>query len=262
MNSEEKELVNDKQNIRVFKIENPESNKVKCRYLIPQVIASCVMYLLVIQAGINMSYASILISQLNDESDIPIDTDSSSNISSIWAISLCFGGLTSGFLMDKFGRKKLALFTSVLFLLIWISTALAKSLSILYIARTLAGICCGLTTASVVYAAEISDKKIRSSMLCMNSLWVSFGIFLTYLLNYLNFKWQSIAWIYSVMTVLSFFLILIVPESPHWIIFFNKSSSEEKKLIELKKSLFWLNHKVICFLIIFLASQIFFIVFF
>lgn len=55
--------------------------------LLPQLIASSLMYLPVIQAGINMSFASVIISQLADGDQIKIDTESASIIASIFTVS-------------------------------------------------------------------------------------------------------------------------------------------------------------------------------
>lgn len=72
----------------------------------PQIVASCAINFVVIQAGINMSFSSILIPQLSGpESDIKIDLDSSSTVASIVTLSIALGALFCGPLMDKLGRK-------------------------------------------------------------------------------------------------------------------------------------------------------------
>lgn len=212
---------------------------VKVIDLLPQFVASSLMYLPVIQAGINMSFASVLISQLA-EGDWKIDTNQASIIGSIWAISLPFGAFSSGYLSDRIGRRKIGIFVCIPFFMAWILTAISNSVMTIYLARIVAGICCGITTASVVYTAEISYKTIRSSLLCMNSVWVSFGIFSTYLLNYLHLNWHLIAWIYAAVSFCSMLLILLVPESSHWTLFFNQHVREEERFAQLRKSLTWL----------------------
>lgn len=76
---------------------------------IPQIAASCAVNFVVIQAGINMAFSSILIPQLAEaDSDIQIDLDSSSNLASIVTISIACGALVCGSLMDRFGRIRLS----------------------------------------------------------------------------------------------------------------------------------------------------------
>lgn len=238
MGSDQRQLFNHDVQVQIVKSER-SSKKLKLIDLIPQFIASSTLYLLVIQAGINMSFASVLISQLSDGNEIQIDTNTASLIGSIWPISLTLGALFSGFLMDTFGRKKIGFWICIPFFIAWLFIGLAKNVWMIYIARTLAGICCGLTTVCVVYTAEISSSKLRSSLLCLNSVWVSLGIFLTYLLNYFHLNWRLIGWIYALMSLLSMAMIYSLPESPHWIIFFNHKSSEEQKQQQLRKCISW-----------------------
>jgi MFS family permease len=86
-----------------------ESSKMKFSDAIPQIVASCAVNLVIVQAGINMAFSSILIPQLSeDKSDIKIDVDSSSNLASIVTISIACGSFMCGSLMDRFGRIRLA----------------------------------------------------------------------------------------------------------------------------------------------------------
>lgn len=238
-NGEDKELC-ERLQITIASTNTNSSRQLKLIDLLPQLLASSLMYLPVIQAGLNMAIASVLISQLADSNEILIDVNQASIIASIWSICLPFGAISSGFLSDRIGRKKLGIFVCVPFLVAWILIAFSTDVMTIYIARIIAGICCGMTTSSVVYTAEISYKTFRSSLLCMNSVWVSFGIFFTYLLNYFHLNWHLIAWIYATVSLFSMVLIFFVPESSHWIMFFNRNREEGEKLIQLKKCIDWL----------------------
>jgi MFS family permease len=234
---EDKKLFESPQRAIITPVKSETIRNVKVIDLLPQFLASSLMYLCVIQAGVSMSISSVLISQLADGNEILINTNQSSIIGSIFSIALPFGAIFSGFLSDKFGRKKIGLYVCIPFFIAWVLIGISGSVMTIYVSRIIAGICCGVTTACVVYTAEISYKTIRSALLCMNSVWVSFGIFLTYLLNYFHLNWHLIGWIYAAVSLLSMLLILFVPESTHWILFFNHRASEEQKLLQLKKSL-------------------------
>lgn len=237
-NVEEKKLFED--GVRVDVVRKETVRSVKLVDILPQLLASSLLYIVVIQAGINMSFTSVLIAQLRDSNEIEIDTNTASIIGSIWSLSVPFGALSSGFLCDKFGRKKIGLIICIPFIFAWLLIVFAKSIWMIYIARIIAGICCGLSTTAVIYTAEISYKTFRSTLLCMNSAWVSLGIFLTYLLNYFHLNWHLIGWSYAAMSLLSLLLILIVPESSHWILFFNSNKTDEEKRAQLRKCLAWL----------------------
>lgn len=208
--------------------------------LIPQLIASCLMYLLVIQAGISMSFSSVLITQLSDKGEIGLNTNSASIIASIWSLSLPIGALSSGYLMDKYGRRKTALYICFPFTFAWLLISFAQNVTMIYFARIISGITTGLTTCCVVYVAEISTKSTRSGLLCMNSVWVSFGIFLTYILNYFNLHWRTIGYAYAVMSLLCILAVLYLPESPQWLLVFNKGESDEKKRFQVQASFNWI----------------------
>jgi facilitated trehalose transporter len=77
----------------------------------------------------------------------------------------------------------------------------------------------GLTSVSLIYVSEIAHPKLRPMLLSFNSVFVSLGILLTYILG-IYFSWRTIALIYSYTTLISFILILIVPESPYWYLAF------------------------------------------
>lgn len=208
--------------------------------LFPQLVASCLMYLLVIQAGISMSFSSVLITQLSDKGEIGLNTNSASIIASIWSLSLPIGALSSGYLMDKYGRRRTALYICFPFTFAWLLVSFTETVSMIYVARVISGIMTGITTCCVVYVAEISSKSTRSGLLCMNSVWVSFGIFLTYILNYYNLHWRTISYAYAVMSSLCILAVLIVPESPQWLLVFNKNESEERKRVQVQASFDWI----------------------
>lgn len=142
-----------------------ESHDLKLIELAPQILASSIAYLVVIQAGISMSFSSVLITQLADTKDIPLDSESASWLASIWALSLPIGALTSGILMDRYGRRKTILLICFPFTFAWLLISMAQNITMIFVSRILLGISTGITTASVVYVSEISSKNIRSGLL-------------------------------------------------------------------------------------------------
>jgi Sugar (and other) transporter len=60
----------------------------------------------------------------------------------------------------------------------------------------------GLTTVALVYVSEISSPKYRGMLLCLNSVAVSLGILVTYLLN-IYLGWRTIGLVYAALSALS-----------------------------------------------------------
>ncbi|XP_012276804.1 facilitated trehalose transporter Tret1-2 homolog isoform X2 [Orussus abietinus] len=209
--------------------------------VIPQVIASCIVHCIVIQAGINMAYSTILTNGLKrGENNITIDENAESWIASIVTISLPIGSLLVGPLMDKFGRKTICLASCVPVIGSWILLMISNSLPMVYFARTMAGAAAGLTTVGLVYVSEITHPQVRPMLLCLNSVFVSFGILIScFFAMWLN--WYQMAIIFLVLNIFIFFALFTIPESPYWLLCFNGEAFNEKRTAKAERSLKWLN---------------------
>ncbi|XP_074040592.1 facilitated trehalose transporter Tret1 [Leptinotarsa decemlineata] len=206
----------------VFIISKNERNDVTItwRDTLKQILACCIANTIVIQAGVNMAFSAVLLPQLNGtKSDINISKSQSSWIASIVAIALPLGALVVGPLMDRYGRKKVCFLASIPFTVAWVLQYYANSVWHIYLARIISGFSAGLTTVSLVYVSEISHPEMRPMLLNLNSVFVAFGILLTCLFG-LWFNWRTMSFLYFCFVVLISALILIIPESPHWLTVF------------------------------------------
>lgn len=117
-----------------------------------------------------------------------------------------------------------------------------------------------MTTVALVYVGEISSPKYRGMLLCLNSVAVSLGILVTYLLN-IYFNWRTIGFVFAALSLLTLFskitlpnwyklicyqiiscllLALIkLPESPSWIV----ALSHERRNSEALLSLQWIYRR-------------------
>lgn len=96
-----------------------------------------------------------------------------------------------------------------------------------------------MSTVTGVYVTEITHQQIRPMLLCLNSVFVSFGILLTTVLgSYLH--WRTVSVCCAGCTVVTFLLTMFVnPESPVWLMNFNKNDYKSNE--DAKRSLSWLN---------------------
>ncbi|KAG4070083.1 hypothetical protein HA402_013743 [Bradysia odoriphaga] len=219
-------------------LEEVQPTKFNFKDSVPQGLATGIVNLVVIQAGFNMSYSAILLPQLLDPtSDIHVTRDEASWIASLVTISLPIGSLIVGPLIDRFGRKPIAILTTIPFLISWILIATSKNVGTIYAARILAGMAAGLTTVALIYVSEITHPKIRPVLLCLNSVYVSLGILLTCVLG-MFFGWRAIAGIYAAITIISGMLMFVLPESPRWLLVFRPNNFERTN-----KSLRWIYRR-------------------
>lgn len=133
------------------------------------------------------------------------------------------GALTTGWLTDRLGRKKPLIFAALIFALSSVMMGLAGSAGELVCWRIVAGIGVGAASMlSPLYIAEVSPPAVRGKMVSINQLAIVIGILLAYLSNYFLAGWENNwRWMFAsgaLPSVLFFFCVFLVPESPRWLL--------------------------------------------
>ena len=110
------------------------------------------------------------------------------------------GAATNGVLADIYGRKKIILATSLLFIIASIMCGYAPNLNWLIFSRILIGIAVGMVTFVVpLYISEIAPQKIRGKLVSQFQLAITIGILFSYLINRIfanteyNWRWMLAA---------------------------------------------------------------------
>lgn len=161
-----------------------------------------------------------------------------------WAMSCALAGclvgaLISGTFSDKFGRKRLLIFSALGFLVSSVGTALASAFSVFVAWRMAGGLAIGIASSlSPMYIAEISPAQIRGKLVSFNQLAIVIGILLAQVVNYLiadpvpaNASVQQILWSWNgqsgwrwmfgataVPSAVFLAAMFAVPESPRWLV--------------------------------------------
>ncbi|XP_046387460.1 facilitated trehalose transporter Tret1-like [Ischnura elegans] len=201
--------------------ECPAEKKLTWRDTIPQLYVSLCAHSIVIHAGINMAFSSILLPELSKEnSEIPVNSDEASWIASSVTLSTPVGALLAGPLMDRWGRRATARIACIPLALAWTTMALARSVVTLCLARVLAGIGGGLTTVALVYVSECAHPRLRPALLCLNSVAVSLGVLAAYAASAVLPSWRWVAWSSLGLAIISLAALTTPPESPHWLMLF------------------------------------------
>ena len=95
------------------------------------------------------------------------------------------GAVLSGWLSDGFGRKKLLIAASVIFVVSSIGTGAASDIASFVSFRILGGIAIGLASnLSPVYIAEITPAAVRGKFVSINQLTIVTGILAAQFINW------------------------------------------------------------------------------
>ncbi len=153
-------------------------------------------------------------------------------------IGCLVGAAVSGIFSDRYGRKRLLLFSALLFTLSAIGTGAVSGFTGFIVYRIIGGIGIGLaSTLSPMYIAEISPAAMRGKFVSLNQLTIVIGILLAQIINWQIAQpvpagatdvdilhswngqtgWRWMFWAESIPAGLFFILMFFVPESPRWL---------------------------------------------
>jgi len=174
-----------------------------------------------------------------------------------WAMSSALvgclaGAALSGWLSDRYGRKRLLILAAMLFIPSAVGTGASNNFTAFILYRILGGAGIGLASnLSPMYIAEISPGSIRGKFVSLNQLTIVIGILAAQLINWqiaqpvplgstteeiLNSwngqeGWRWMFWAENVPAVLFFILMFMVPESPRWLTL-NGAAEKAENILE------------------------------
>jgi sugar porter (SP) family MFS transporter len=156
-------------------------------------------------------------------------------------IGTVLGSLAIGKPADVFGRKSSLFLLAVLYFVSAIGCAVATNWTFLLVARFIGGLAIG--AASVVapmYIAEISPSQWRGRLVAVSQLNVVIGILLSYVSNYAvaqcfapDVAWRWMLGIVAIPSLLFFFLIFRIMESPRWLVRQGRLDEARRVLLHL-----------------------------
>ncbi len=162
-------------------------------------------------------------------------------------IGCIIGGLLSGILASRIGRKKTLLFSALLFFLSALGSGYPEFLFfekgeptiglllVFNLYRVMGGIGVGLASAaSPMYIGEIAPAKIRGQLVSLNQFAIIFGMLVVYFVNWGIANGQSLDWINEIGWRRMFLsetipaglfgiLLFFVPETPRYLSLANRN---------------------------------------
>jgi sugar porter (SP) family MFS transporter len=167
-----------------------------------------------------------------------------------------FGTLITGPIIDVFGRKKVLIVCAILYTVSAILSAIAVDFNVFNIARIIGGIAIGASIITApVYVAEIAPPGYRGRLVGINQFTIVLGISIAYFSNYFLLEigennWRWMLGVEAFPAIFYFLFLLIVPESPRWLVMkgkvdfarkvlrkVNTEEDVEPELIEIQMSL-------------------------
>ncbi|GFS31504.1 facilitated trehalose transporter Tret1 [Trichonephila inaurata madagascariensis] len=146
-------------------------------------------------------------------------------IASLPQITGIIGNCLAGYITHKLGRQATLMFASTSYVISWLTIAYAPSITIIYTGRLISGLCAGVCCVAVpTYIVEIAPTEIRGLLTSGFQLAFGMGVFIVITLGaVLRWSWLAISG--AVFTTCAVCLIVIMPESPPWLI--RKSRTDE-----------------------------------
>lgn len=179
------------------------------------------------------------------ESNFHLNIEQTGFITSSVLIGSSIGALSIGSLSDRFGRKRLLLLSSILFLIGSGLSMVSVGFISMITARIILGFAVGSASAlTPAYLAELADAPHRGSLGTMFQLMITLGILLAYVSN-LGFlghnllgirDWRWMLGSALIPAALLFIGSLILPESPRYLVEKGQIDEARDVLHDLRKN--------------------------
>lgn len=146
------------------------------------------------------------------------------------------GALVAGKPADKYGRRPALFVIAALYVVSAFGSALATSAWMFITFRLLGGVAIGVSSViAPMYISEIAPAEIRGRMTAMFQFNVIFGILIAYVSNYLlreigDEPWRWMLGVAAIPSVMFFFLLFYIPESPRFLVKIGKIDLAKKVL--------------------------------
>jgi MFS family permease len=207
---------------------------------------SIIISLIVALGGFLLGFDSAVISGATPFYKVSFSLDTGSwligfSVGSI-ILGAILGNIVAGTLADRFGRKRILIFTALLFAYCAAGTAMAHNVIFFISARIIGGVGVGMAILiAPMYIAEIAPRKLRGTLVTFNQLNIVLGISIAYFSNYIiqqsisdpDLKWRWMLGVGLVPALLYFIFLFFVPRSPRWLMTKGKDDEAMKVLVKV-----------------------------
>src|SRR5579875_2922956 len=119
---------------------------------------------------------------------------------SVVLVGACIGALSGGRFADRFGRRRMLIFTAVTFIAGALICAMSTNVMMLVVGRAIVGLGIGFASSTVpLYISEVSPANARGWQVSLFQFAITVGILAAYLVDYAfagsgSWRWDSGCW--------------------------------------------------------------------
>lgn len=159
------------------------------------------------------------------------------------------GAFVAGRLADRFGRRNILLFSAVFFMVSAWGSGVSQASAEFVFYRVLGGLAVGAASVlAPAYISEVAPAKYRGMLSSIQQIAIISGLFFSFLSNYLiaqmagstldilamGFEaWRWMFWVELIPAVIFFFALLLIPESPRYLVASGKKAQALRVLGKL-----------------------------
>ncbi|XP_061625135.1 solute carrier family 2, facilitated glucose transporter member 8 [Phyllopteryx taeniolatus] len=182
--------------------------------------------------GFVLGYSSPAIPELAGSSDprLRLDDMQASWFGSVVTLGAAAGGLLTGWMVDKVGRKLMLMFCSLPFVFGFTVIIAAHNVWMLYAGRILTGLASGGASLVVpLYISEMAHERVRGMLGSCVQLMVVFGIMGAYVAGlFVDWRWLAVCG--AVPPTLLIASMCFMPETPRFLLSQGKRREAEEAL--------------------------------
>jgi sugar porter (SP) family MFS transporter len=172
--------------------------------------------------GVLFGYDTGMISgaQLFIEDDFHIGSSEIGLVVSAVTLGALIGALFSSWLTARMSRRGIVKLAAVVFIVGAVLAAVAPGVEVLILARLVIGLAVGFASTVVpLYISEVVPTASRGSMVALFQLAITGGILLAYIVNAITAEeWRLVFALAAVPATLLFAGMLLLPNSPRWLV--------------------------------------------
>ncbi|XP_038048377.1 organic cation transporter protein-like [Patiria miniata] len=177
------------------------------------------------------------ISTINDEFSLVCDREDLAGLAqSVWFAGLLTGSLVWGSVGDWLGRRKTSFLSLALVAVSSIVTTFAPNFAAFAALRFITAACAfGAFLMTYIISSEIVGPSKRVLVGTVAAIFASIGYVILSMLAYFIRDWRHLQLAISLPYVVAFLLVLVVPESPRWLISKGRFKEAEKIITKIAK---------------------------